>query len=76
VRGRDWLYNYLIGFYRDDHTATGWNNIVFPNVGMPHVLWELSGSNKLVEAEFDDREGPTARRLPPRACHGRAQTRQ
>ena len=56
VRGRDWIYNYLIGFYRDDHTATGWNNIVFPNVSMPHVLWELSGSNKLVEAEFDDRE--------------------
>jgi ubiquinol-cytochrome c reductase cytochrome c1 subunit len=56
VRGRDWIYNYLIGFYRDDKTATGWNNIVFPNVSMPHVLWELSGSNKLVETEFDDRE--------------------
>jgi len=56
VRGHDWIYNYLIGFYRDDKTATGWNNIVFPNVSMPHVLWELSGSNKLVETEFDDRE--------------------
>src|SRR5258705_7708469 len=56
VRGRDWIYNYLIGFYRDDKTATGWNNIVFPNVSMPHVLWELSGSNKLVETDFDDHE--------------------
>ena len=39
IRGRDWLYNYLLGFYRDDKSATGWNNLVFPNVGMPHVLW-------------------------------------
>jgi ubiquinol-cytochrome c reductase cytochrome c1 subunit len=60
VRGRDWLYNYLLGFYRDDKSATGWNNIVFPNVGMPHVLWELSGSNKLVKVEFDDHEKATA----------------
>jgi ubiquinol-cytochrome c reductase cytochrome c1 subunit len=60
VRGRDWLYNYLLGFYRDDASATGWNNIVFPNVAMPHVLWELSGSNKLIEVEFEDYEKATA----------------
>ena len=60
VRGRDWLYNYLLGFYRDEASATGWNNIVFPNVGMPHMLWELSGTNKLVKAEFDDHEKATA----------------
>jgi len=60
VRGRDWLYNYLLGFYRDEASATGWNNIVFPNVGMPHVLWELSGTNRLVKAEFDDHEKATA----------------
>ena len=56
IRGRDWLYNYLLGFYRDEKTASGWNNLVFPNVGMPHVLWELSGINKLVETEYEDRE--------------------
>ena len=56
IRGRDWLYNYLLGFYRDEKSATGWNNIVFPNVGMPHVLWELSGVNKLVETEYEDHE--------------------
>jgi ubiquinol-cytochrome c reductase cytochrome c1 subunit len=60
VRGRDWLYNYLLGFYRDEASATGWNNIVFPNVGMPHVLWQLSGANKLVETEFEDHENATA----------------
>jgi ubiquinol-cytochrome c reductase cytochrome c1 subunit len=56
VRGKDWLYSYLLAFYRDDKTATGWNNLVFPDVGMPHVLWNLSGSQKLVETEFEDRD--------------------
>jgi ubiquinol-cytochrome c reductase cytochrome c1 subunit len=56
VRGRDWLYSYLLAFYRDDKSATGWNNLVFPNVGMPHVLWNLSGSQKLVETEFEELE--------------------
>lgn len=41
--GSDWLYTYLRGFYRDDARPSGWNNTVFSNVGMPHVLWELQG---------------------------------
>jgi ubiquinol-cytochrome c reductase cytochrome c1 subunit len=60
IRGRDWLYNYLLGFYRDPKSATGWNNIVFPNVSMPNVLWELQGVNKLVDREFEDHEKATA----------------
>jgi ubiquinol-cytochrome c reductase cytochrome c1 subunit len=51
VRGTEWLYNYLLAFYRDDKSATGWNNLVFPNVGMPHALWELSGVPRLVVTE-------------------------
>ena len=54
VRGKDWLYSYLLAFYRDEKTASGWNNLVFPNVGMPHVLWNLSGSQKLVEIEYEN----------------------
>jgi ubiquinol-cytochrome c reductase cytochrome c1 subunit len=60
VRGADWLYNYLLGFYRDSATPTGWNNLVFPNVGMPHVLWTLSGPNTLVSTEFEDHEKASA----------------
>ena len=60
IRGREWLYNYLLGFYRDDKTTTGWNNLVFPNVAMPHVLWELSGTNKLVETEFEEHDKAVA----------------
>jgi ubiquinol-cytochrome c reductase cytochrome c1 subunit len=56
VRGVDWLYNYLVSFYRDDQSVTGWNNLVFPNVAMPHVLWQLSGTGKLVQTEFDSHE--------------------
>ncbi|WP_019451367.1 cytochrome c1 [Cupriavidus sp. BIS7] len=53
ARGNDWLYTYLRTFYRDEGRATGWNNLVFPSVGMPHVLWELQGqrSAKFTEVE-------------------------
>jgi ubiquinol-cytochrome c reductase cytochrome c1 subunit len=52
VRGADWLYNYFLGFYRDDGAPSGWNNLVFPNVAMPHVLTGLSGVNRLVRTEY------------------------
>ena len=52
VRGAEWIYNYLLAFYKDDGAPSGWNNLIFPNVAMPHVLAELSGTNRLVAAEF------------------------
>lgn len=42
-RGSDWLYTYLTSFYKDESRAVGVDNLVFPKVGMPHVLWELQG---------------------------------
>lgn len=45
--GADWLYSYLRGFYRDPSRPSGWNNTVYPNVGMPHVLWQLQGEQTL-----------------------------
>ena len=47
--GADWLYTYLRSFYRDAERPSGWNNTVYPNVGMPHVLWELQGEQVLAE---------------------------
>jgi ubiquinol-cytochrome c reductase cytochrome c1 subunit len=41
--GADWIYTYLRTYYKDDTRPTGWNNMVFPDVGMPHALWELQG---------------------------------
>ncbi|MBT2300584.1 cytochrome c1 [Variovorax paradoxus] len=46
--GADYLYTYLRTFYRDDTKATGWNNLVFPSVGMPHAMWELQGDRRPV----------------------------
>jgi ubiquinol-cytochrome c reductase cytochrome c1 subunit len=42
-RGADWLYSYLRGFYKDPARPWGVNNVVFKNVGMPHVLADLQG---------------------------------
>jgi ubiquinol-cytochrome c reductase cytochrome c1 subunit len=47
--GADWLYTYLRSFYRDPNRPTGWNNVIFPNVGMPHALWQLQGEQALGE---------------------------
>ena len=56
--GADYIYTYLRSYYRDDSKATGWNNTVFPNVGMPHVLWELQGQQRAVFAEEADAHDP------------------
>jgi ubiquinol-cytochrome c reductase cytochrome c1 subunit len=55
-RGVDWLYTYLRTFYRDPTTVTGWNNLAFPNVGMPHVLWQMQGS-QVLKTEVKDEGG-------------------
>jgi ubiquinol-cytochrome c reductase cytochrome c1 subunit len=52
--GADYLYTYLRTYYRDESKATGWNNLAFPSVGMPHVLWELQGERKPVFEERDE----------------------
>jgi ubiquinol-cytochrome c reductase cytochrome c1 subunit len=52
--GADYLYTYLRTYYRDPEKPTGWNNLAFPNVGMPHVLWELQGERQpVVEVRLD-----------------------
>ena len=58
--GADYLYTYLRTYYRDDTKATGWNNLAFPSVGMPHVLWELQGQRKAVFEEHESHGVKTA----------------
>jgi ubiquinol-cytochrome c reductase cytochrome c1 subunit len=53
--GADYLYTYLRTFYKDDTRPTGWNNMVVPNVAMPHVLWQLQGVRT---AKFVDEADP------------------
>lgn len=47
-RGKDWLYSYLKGFYIDKSKPLGVNNTIFPDVGMPNVLWQLQGQQEAV----------------------------
>jgi ubiquinol-cytochrome c reductase cytochrome c1 subunit len=53
--GADYVYTYLRTYYKDPSRATGWNNLVYPNVAMPHVLWELQGVRK---AKFVEEKDP------------------
>ena len=57
--GADYLYTYLRTFYRDDTRPTGWNNLTFPNVGMPHALWELRGQRAAKFVDVVDPHDPT-----------------
>lgn len=47
-RGPEWIYTYMRSFYRDAQSPNGWNNIVFANVAMPHVLYEWQGEQRPV----------------------------
>ena len=53
-RGPNWIYTYMRGFYRDESTATGWNNTLYPNVAMPHILYEWQGMRKAVSEKGAD----------------------
>lgn len=60
-RGKDWIYTYLRSFYRDPSKPWGVNNLVFPDVAMPHVLEALQGEQVPVyhTATALDNEGKT-----------------
>ena len=61
-RSADWLYTYMRSFYRDPATKTGWNNTLFPNVAMPHVLWDQQGDQVLhVTERMDPNTGDVKR---------------
>jgi ubiquinol-cytochrome c reductase cytochrome c1 subunit len=52
--GGDYLYTYLRSFYKDDARPTGWNNMVVPNVAMPHAMWQLQGVRTVKMVEEQD----------------------
>jgi ubiquinol-cytochrome c reductase cytochrome c1 subunit len=59
ARGTDWLYTYMLTFYLDPSRPLGVNNLVFKDVGMPHVLWERQGWQKPVYETVTDEKGNT-----------------
>jgi ubiquinol-cytochrome c reductase cytochrome c1 subunit len=62
--GTDYLYTLLRGYYRDASSPTGWNNVAYPNIGMPHILWEAQGPRQATieetHAHKDPKTGHTA----------------
>jgi ubiquinol-cytochrome c reductase cytochrome c1 subunit len=57
ARGVNYIYTYLRSFYGDEAATFGVNNMVFPGVAMPHVLWELQGDQKPVYRKEKDTSG-------------------
>lgn len=61
--GADYLYTLLRGYYRDASSPTGWNNVVYPSIGMPHIMWDRQGPREAaIERIFhtvDDKKGET-----------------
>ncbi len=57
ARGTDYLYTFLKSFYADPTRATGMNNLALPGTAMPHVLWELQGTQEAVWEGRTDAQG-------------------
>jgi ubiquinol-cytochrome c reductase cytochrome c1 subunit len=77
-RGPDWIFTYLTSFYLDESRPWGVNNLALPNAVMPHVLWELQGTQRAVFREEKDAQGHTHsvfERLEP-ATRGRLSPEQ
>lgn len=49
-RGTDYIYTYLRSFYAAPERPTGVDNVVLPGTAMPHVLWQLQGTQRAVFA--------------------------
>jgi ubiquinol-cytochrome c reductase cytochrome c1 subunit len=56
--GADYLYTLWRTFYRDETKPTGWNNLVFPDIAMPHAMWELQGQRVAKFVEEKDHHDP------------------
>ncbi len=56
-KGTDYLYTLLRGYYRDAGSPTGWNNVVYPNIGMPHILWQRQGPRQATIEKVHEQVG-------------------
>ena len=62
AKGTDYIYSFLKGFYLEEGSPTGVNNLYLAGTSMPHVLWELEGFKRAV---FVDGE-PNAEGVAPK----------
>ncbi|TEA77938.1 cytochrome c1 [Allopusillimonas ginsengisoli] len=60
--GVDYVYTLMRSYYRDTTKGTGWDNLVYPNIAMPNILWELQGPRTLDRTtvhEVEQEDGTT-----------------
>lgn len=53
VCGSDWVYIYFKLFYLDSSCLLGWNNVLFVNVFMFNLLWEMQGLQYVVYGKVE-----------------------
>lgn len=51
VRGLDWMLTYVKGFYSDEGSSTGFNNVIYPDTAMSNVLAAMQGIQEPVYEE-------------------------
>lgn len=56
--GTDYIYTLLRGYYRDTSSPTGWNNVAYPNIAMPHVFWHDQGPREARIEFTESRKDP------------------
>lgn len=62
--GTDYIYTFLRSFYVSPDRPTGVDNTVLPGTAMPHVLWELQGTQTAI-FEDDESGNPMFDRFVP-----------
>ena len=67
--GPDWIYTYLRTFYLDESRPFGVNNMVFENVGMPHVLINLQGVQRKVCKQIPELAPNGGEKMDPLGTH-------
>lgn len=66
-KGTDYLYTLLRGYYRDAGSPHGWNNVAYPAIGMPHILWEHQGPREAtIERVLHTRDEATKKEVTVR----------
>jgi ubiquinol-cytochrome c reductase cytochrome c1 subunit len=57
AKGVDYIYNFLKGFYVEEASPTGVNNLYLAGTSMPHVLGSLQGFREAVFSDHSSEDG-------------------
>jgi len=72
--GPDYLYTLLRGYYRDATSPTGWNNVAYPSIAMPNILWQRQGAREATIERVSHTEKGAVKTVTVYDTNGRATT--